>query len=262
MFPDKLCVSSFLDRFPHYAWTVTWSAHSGFAGSRVYACLGVTCHLLFSQTDRGLLHATAVTRGWNGPNKSQHTKLTLESTEKFFFNFNFAKTASWTIFQKETAQLWLPSEQIHSPHPPTNPMTREFSHTNINSKREWCWTHPDTLCQFARHLRGVLVSDHGAFFQGQQHWRQPLNCARQVGWNPVKVLHKHTHKFVICHMIMRPCGKKKKKESKLHNFTPYPVIVCHDGGGIFLACKDFGRKFNHSFPLPVHFFCLCFFSGD
>ena len=33
---------------------------------RVYACLAVTCHLHFWQNDRGLLRATAVTRGWNG----------------------------------------------------------------------------------------------------------------------------------------------------------------------------------------------------
>ena len=46
---------------------------------KVYACLDVTCHLLFWQNDRGLLRATAVTRGWNGyRNKSQHRKLTLE----------------------------------------------------------------------------------------------------------------------------------------------------------------------------------------
>ena len=32
----------------------------------VYACLAVTCHLHFWQNDRDLLHATAVTRGWNG----------------------------------------------------------------------------------------------------------------------------------------------------------------------------------------------------
>ena len=32
----------------------------------VYACLGVACHLHFGQNDRGLLRATAVTRGWNG----------------------------------------------------------------------------------------------------------------------------------------------------------------------------------------------------
>ena len=46
---------------------------------RVYACLAVTCHLHFWQNDGDLLHATAVTRGWNGyRNKSQHRKLTLE----------------------------------------------------------------------------------------------------------------------------------------------------------------------------------------
>ena len=46
---------------------------------KVYACLAVTCHLRFWQNDRGLLRATAVTRGWNGyRNKSQHRKLILE----------------------------------------------------------------------------------------------------------------------------------------------------------------------------------------
>ena len=46
---------------------------------KVYVCLAVTCHLHFWQNDRDLLHAAAVTRGWNGHwNKSQHRKLTLE----------------------------------------------------------------------------------------------------------------------------------------------------------------------------------------
>ena len=46
---------------------------------KVCACLAVTCHLRFWQNDRGLLRATAVTRGWNGyRNKSQHRKLTTE----------------------------------------------------------------------------------------------------------------------------------------------------------------------------------------
>ena len=45
----------------------------------VYACLAVTCHVHVWQNDRGLLRATAVTRGWNGyRNKSQHRKSTLE----------------------------------------------------------------------------------------------------------------------------------------------------------------------------------------
>ena len=66
MFPDQLRASSFLDRFPHYAWKTAESAHSDFVGSRVYACLGVTCHLHFWQNDRSLLRATAATQGWNG----------------------------------------------------------------------------------------------------------------------------------------------------------------------------------------------------
>ena len=66
MFPDKLRVSSFPYRFPHYAWTAAWSAHSDFVRSSVYTCSGVTCHLHFWQNDRGIL------------NKSQHTKLSLE----------------------------------------------------------------------------------------------------------------------------------------------------------------------------------------
>ena len=46
---------------------------------KMHAYLAVTCHLRFWQDDRDLLHATAVTRGWNGyRNKSQHRKLTLE----------------------------------------------------------------------------------------------------------------------------------------------------------------------------------------
>ena len=42
------------------------SAHSNFIGSRVHAHIGVTCHLHFWLNDWGLLHATAVTQGWNG----------------------------------------------------------------------------------------------------------------------------------------------------------------------------------------------------
>ena len=46
---------------------------------KVHACSVVTCHLHFWQNDGDRLHATAVTRGWNGyRNKSQHRKLTLE----------------------------------------------------------------------------------------------------------------------------------------------------------------------------------------
>ena len=53
----------FPDRFPHYVWTA-WSTYSDFVGSRVYACLSVTCYWHFWQNDRGLLCATEVT--WRG----------------------------------------------------------------------------------------------------------------------------------------------------------------------------------------------------
>ena len=41
VFPDELSVSSFSDRFPHYACTAAASAHSNFFGLRVCACLGI-----------------------------------------------------------------------------------------------------------------------------------------------------------------------------------------------------------------------------
>ena len=75
MFPDKLCVSSFPDRFPHSAWTAVQSTHSDFVESRLYACLGVTCHLHLPGSFTCHCGNTGVERA---PNKSQHTKLTLE----------------------------------------------------------------------------------------------------------------------------------------------------------------------------------------
>ena len=45
LFPDKLHVSSFFDRFLYYPWIAAWSAHSNSIWSRVHACIGVTCHL-------------------------------------------------------------------------------------------------------------------------------------------------------------------------------------------------------------------------
>ena len=53
VFPDELRASSFPDRFQHYTKTAQL-AYSNFVESRVYACLGVTCHRHFWQNDRGL----------------------------------------------------------------------------------------------------------------------------------------------------------------------------------------------------------------
>ena len=51
-------------RFPHYVCGIVSPLQ--FVGSRMYPCLSVTCHQHFWHNDRGLLRATAVTRGWNG----------------------------------------------------------------------------------------------------------------------------------------------------------------------------------------------------
>ena len=79
---------------------------------KVYACLAVTCHLRFWQNDRGLLRATAVTRGWNGyRNKSQHRKLTLKKKinpplqqgfESATFRSRVRRSNHWAI----PAPLW------------------------------------------------------------------------------------------------------------------------------------------------------------
>ena len=49
VFPDKLWVNSFPERFPHSAWTVALSAHSNFVWSRVYVHSEATCHLHFGR---------------------------------------------------------------------------------------------------------------------------------------------------------------------------------------------------------------------
>ena len=82
---------------------------------KVYACLGVTCHLHFWQSDRGLLRAAAVTRGWNGyRNKSQHRKLTLEKKilpplqqgfEPATFRSRVQRSNHWAIPTPQT--MWI-----------------------------------------------------------------------------------------------------------------------------------------------------------
>ena len=74
---------------------------------KVYARLAVTCRLHFWQNDRGLLRATAVTRGWNGyRNKSQHRKLTkekkilpplLQGFEPATFQSRVRRSNHWTV---------------------------------------------------------------------------------------------------------------------------------------------------------------------
>ena len=74
----ELRVSSFPDRFPHYAWTAASSTHSDFVGSRAYV---FRCNLplaLLAEWPGSLMcHCGNMGMEWT-PNKSQDTKLTLE----------------------------------------------------------------------------------------------------------------------------------------------------------------------------------------
>ena len=100
VFPDELLVSSFLHGFPHYAWIA--AAHSDFVVSRVYACVGVTCHLQFWEIDRGILRATAVTRGWNGHRIKVSTQRKLSSRQ---FSRRSCRDSNWQPFDHESGAV-------------------------------------------------------------------------------------------------------------------------------------------------------------
>ena len=74
----------------------------------MYAYLGVTGHLYFWQNDRGLLRVTAVTLGMERtPNKSQHTKLTLE--KKFLPGAGGIRTRNLSIKSTALYQQIIPA---------------------------------------------------------------------------------------------------------------------------------------------------------
>ena len=79
---------------------------SWLVGSRVYACLAVTCHLYFWQNDKGLLCAPVVTQGWNRYwSKSQHRKLTLEKKGLPFLLSVIKPAAFWSQVRRSTTEL-------------------------------------------------------------------------------------------------------------------------------------------------------------
>ena len=88
VFSDKLHVSSFLERFPHYAWTVAQSAHSDFLGSRTALLPEWPGSFMCHCSNKGVERT---------PNKSQHAKLTLE--KKILLplqqGFNLATFRAW-----------------------------------------------------------------------------------------------------------------------------------------------------------------------
>ena len=98
--------------------TATKSAYSDFIGSRVYECLCITCHLHFWQNNQGNL-PPALLAEWPGsfmchcrntevkrtPNKSQHTKLTLEKKILSPLLPGFELAAVWSRVWHSTNKL-------------------------------------------------------------------------------------------------------------------------------------------------------------
>ena len=68
----------------------------------MHVCLGVTCHLHFWQNDRGLLHATAVTRGWNRQWIGVSTKSWLWRRK---FSPHSCRNLNWQPFDHEPSAL-------------------------------------------------------------------------------------------------------------------------------------------------------------
>ena len=69
---------------------------------KVYACLAVTCHLYFWQNDRGLLRATAVTRGWKG----YEIRVSTESwPRRRQFSYHFCRDWNPRPFDHESGAL-------------------------------------------------------------------------------------------------------------------------------------------------------------
>ena len=85
-------------------------SHSNFVRSRVYACLGVTCHLYFWQNDWGLLPATLGKTGVERtPNKSTQNSLWRRK-----FSCHSCQDSTVQPFDRESTTLtnklsWLPS---------------------------------------------------------------------------------------------------------------------------------------------------------
>ena len=178
VFHDKLHVSSFPDMSPHYAWTTALSAHSDFIRSRVYACLGVTCHLHFWQNDWGLLHATAVTWGWNGHRirVSTQSKLSRRSFSRCSWR-DFELAAFQSQVQCSPNKLsWIPKATVQT--------TKSLQGVNIFAHPSLAFdliTHCD-LAHYACALGKTVNLQSRLFqrllsetFENFSWWQPPLN---------------------------------------------------------------------------------------
>ena len=116
MFPDELRVSSFPDSFPHHAWTA-WSAHSDFVGSRMSAFWYNLESAFLAEWPGSFTCYCGETGMERTPNKSQHTKLTLEKK----FSRRSCRDSNWQPFDHKSGAL-------------TNKLSRLFSQWRTREK--------------------------------------------------------------------------------------------------------------------------------
>ena len=142
VFPDDLHVSLFPDRFQHYAWTVALSAHSDLVRSKVYACLGVTCHLHFWQNDQGILNQTGSISKWSCCQKSNtpspHSCISCSSPPR---RGSAWPGQSWDgRFSQLTSPPCQRNPQTECPHPSVCPHSTSPANYNtaINWRAGWC----------------------------------------------------------------------------------------------------------------------------
>ena len=85
-------------------------SRSDFVGPRVYACLGVTCHLHFWQNDRGSFTCHCGNKGWN--NREQESAQKINSGEKKILPplLSGIETATCSITDPVLSQQVIPCE--------------------------------------------------------------------------------------------------------------------------------------------------------
>ena len=159
----------------------------------MYACLGATCHLHFWQNDRGVLCATAVTRGWNGRRLKVSTQNLLWRKK---FSRRFCQDSNSQPFDHESGDL-------------TNKLSRLPSVSNwILTSCQPHWVTVERLLQLEKRI-GLDIRNYTfiwscrlvrSFYLVSSHHLPPPT--------PIPCLHPH----------LRPQKRKKKLLKKYEWF--------------------------------------------
>ena len=177
---------------------------------RVHVCLVVTsCHLYFWQNGQDLLHAPAVTEGWNGyPNKSQHRKLTTANSPITPGLPGLKPKTFRSQVQHSTTELRpIPRDSLVSapPPPPTHTPTPIYIyayicwHIFIHTHHTW-HTHTHTHTHTNTHIHvqvATLLSSLQPFLWPLEPWGN---------W----IMHAWLYKLLTSATVLSPdCSRKQ-----------------------------------------------------